>query len=638
MSRQSDDKITAIYCRLSRDDELQGDSNSIINQKKILTDYAEQNRFTNVMYFVDDGYSGTNFERPDFKRMIALVEQDKVGVILIKDMSRLGRDYLRVGLYTEIMFREHSVRFIAVNNGVDSDKQGDNDFTPFLNIMNEWYARDTSRKVKASYRVKGMEGKHLANHPPYGYVKDPEDKNHWIIDEEAAAVVRRIFALTLEGLGPYQIASLLQEERVLSPSCYLARKGLGNKCNNEFTAPYRWWGTTVVYLLGREEYMGHTVNFKTNKASYKDKRRKHTAPEEQKRFENTQEAIIDPETWHTAQRIRKTVRRPDNSGIPNRLTGLLYCAECGGKMYNERTETVKGKRKNNYLCSSYRKQTAACTMHFIRSAVVEELILQALREVSGFARDNEDEFVRLVMEKSSIQQEKTAKSYRKQIVKNEKRATELDVLFRKIYEDNANGRLSDKRFEKLAADYEAEQEQLERQIRQMQAELDSYQENTTRADKFLELVRKYKSFDELTTPMLNEFVEKIVVHERVKGYRYKTSQKVDIYFNFIGLVELPNEQPETELSMGHTDRRYVPEGSSFEVLGQYLSQQNKKTLTLSFSEIENIIGKPLCKSARTYESYWYPGTNRPISNVIYNAGYDIKKIDLKAQTAAFSRA
>lgn len=277
-------------------------------------------------------------------------------------------------------------------------------------------------------------------------------------------------------------------------------------------------------------------------------------------------------------------------------------------------------------------------MHFIRSAVVEELILQALREIGGFARDNEDEFVRLVMEKSTIQQEKTAKSYRKQIAKNEKRAAELDVLFRKIYEDNANGRLSDKRFEMLAAGYEAEQEQLERQIQQMQAELDSYQENGTRADKFLELVQKYKSFDELTTPMLNEFVEKVIVHERVKGYRYKVSQKVDIYFNFIGLVELQSSDTVIEPAEGHIEKRYVPKGSSFEVLGQYLSQQDKKTLTFSFSEIENIIGKPLCKSARMYESYWYPGTNRPISNVIYNAGYDIKKIDLKAQTVVFSRA
>jgi len=628
--------ITALYCRLSRDDELQGDSNSIINQKKILTNYAKQNGFKNLEYFVDDGWSGTNFERPSFQRMIAGVEQNNVGAVIIKDMSRIGRDYLRVGLYTEVLFREHNVHFIAVNDNVDSAK-GDDDFTPFRNILNEWAARDTSRKVAAVYRAKSLEGKHIGNHPLFGYLRDPDDKNKWVIDEEAAEVIRRIFQMALEGKGPYQIATILQKEKVLCPSYYLAQKGVGNNKNKDFPDPYRWWGTTIMYLLGRMEYMGHTVNFKTYKNSYKDRNRK-TAPKENwVIFENTHEAIIDEETWQTAQRLRKTVRRVNKeTQVPSRLTGLLHCADCGGKMYHERG-VFKGKQRNNYVCSSYRKHTSDCTMHHIRADVVEELILDTLKEISTFARKNEKEFIRLVTETSSIQQAETAKAHKKQITKKEKRAAELDNLIRKIYEDNVNGKLSDKRFEKLSAEYECEQEELEQSIAELQSELDSFEDSTTRADKFLELIHKYTSFEELTTPMLNEFVEKVIVYEREKKYRYKSTQRIDIYFNFVGMVELPGTNTEPEPDSDNTQKRYVPANTVFTPLAAYLEQQDSPTLCLSFADIEKITSRELCKSAYKYASYWYPGENRPVPNIIFNAGYDVEKVDLDKRTILLAK-
>ena len=622
--------ITALYCRLSRDDELQGDSNSIINQKKILSTYAKQNGFLNIQYFVDDGFSGTNFQRPDFQRMIAEVEQNHVGTIIVKDMSRIGRNYLKVGFYTEVMFRERNVRFIAVNNGIDSDKQGDNDFTPFLNIMNEWYARDTSRKVAAVYRAKGLEGKHTSSHPVYGYLKDPDNKYQWIVDEEAANVVRRIFQMTIDGKGPYQIAGILQWEKVLCPSYYLAQKGVGNNKNKVFADPYRWWGNTVEYILSRMEYMGCTVNFKTYKKSYKDKNRRPAPKDKWAIFEHTHEPIIDEETWRTAQRLRKTVRRPDSLGTPNPLTGLLFCADCGAKMYNERGKGAHGLPRNNYICSNYRKHTADCTMHYIRADVVEKLILDALKKISRFAKENRDEFVRRMMESSSIQQNKEAKTCQKQLEKSKKRVTELDTLIRSIYEDNVSGKITDKRFEKLSGEYEQEQSDLEKSIAEIQAKLDCFDKQSVKADKFLTLIDKYTDFTELTTPMLNEFVEKVVVHQRKKGPRYTYSQQVDIYFNFIGMVKPSETKSECTKEMVQAER-YVAKNTSFAALGQYLQKQTGPSISLTFAEIEKIVGKKLCKSAYKYAAYWYPAFNRPMSNVIYNAGYDVSNVDLQCK-------
>lgn len=630
MNRQPENsKLTILYERLSRDDELMGESNSITNQKKILEDYALKNGFTNILHLTDDGWSGTRFDRPGFLKMIAEVEAGNVGAILCKDMSRLGRDYLQVGMYTEVLFREKGVRFIAVNDGVDSAK-GEDDFTPFRNIINQWQARDTSRKVTASYRSKGNEGKHTGNHPLYGYLHDNGDKNRWVIDEEAAAIVRRIFHMTIEGKGPYQIAGILEQEEIQCPSYYLAQRGMGNRKSNSFPDPYRWWGTTVSYILSRMEYMGHTVNFKTFKNHYRDKSRKKADQKDWKIFENTHEAIIDPETWETAQRCRKTVRRPNRLGEPARLTGLMYCSDCGAKLYHERC-VFKGKQKNNYSCASYRKKTTDCTAHFTRTAIVEELILDAIQTVSRYVHKDEAGFVELVRNASHSRQEEAVKIQRKKLAKGQKRIALLNHLIRKIYEDNATGKLSDKRFQLLSADYEREQDELERQSEQLQSDLDAFDQDSVRADKFIGIVKRYTDFTELTTPMLYEFIEKIVVHERIKGYRYQTSQKIEIYFNFIGAIELPNENVVPLLENVPPKQKHVAANTVFAPLASYLEQQSAPSLRLTYAEIESIIGRPLCKSAYKYPSYWHPADNRPISNVVYNSGYDVEKVDLANQ-------
>ena len=406
-------KITALYERLSRDDELTGDSNSIINQKKLLEDYAKSHGFTNCVHFTDDGWSGANFDRPNWKRMIESIESGEVSHVLVKDLSRVGRDYLQVGFYTEVMFRENGVRFIAIANGVDSDKRESSEFAPFLNIMNEWYVRDSSRKITTVLRAKGMSGAHLTNHCIYGYKKDPNDKNHWIIDEEAAEVVRRIYRMAIEGKGPYETARILALEKIERPSYYLAQRGMGNhKSNYNSTEPYAWRGNTISDILSKPEYMGHTVNFRTYKESYKDKRSKATPKEDLVIFEDTQEAIIDKETWERVQSLRKTIRRTDTIGEANPLTGLMFCADCGAKMYNHRGKAGKardwagrpnGKRRpdrDEYNCSRYdlgnQRYDTYCTTHLIRTVVVNELLLEAIKEVCNYAQNNEAAFIEQV--------------------------------------------------------------------------------------------------------------------------------------------------------------------------------------------------------------------------------------------------
>ena len=637
MLRQSE-TITALYCRLSRDDELQGDSNSIINQKKLLSTYCKEQGFANPVFFVDDGWSGTDFERPDFKRMLTRVEAGEVSTLIVKDMSRIGRDYLRVGMYTEIIFPQKGVRFIAVNDGGDSAK-GENEFTPFRNILNEWFARDTGKKVRAIKRAKGMEGKHTAVHPIYGYRKDPADPDHWIVDEEAADMVRRIFRMTIAGKGAYEIATILERERVLCPSAYLTGKGAGNHRNRELSDPYRWWGTTVSYLLNRMEYMGYTVNFKTERPSFRDKRRVATPKESWKVFPNTQEAIIDEETWHTAQRLRKTGRRANSLGEANPLTGILYCADCGARMYNERGAAHNGGWKDVYVCGSYRRHTADCTMHYIRTDAVRELILESLRQVTDYARAHRDEFERLVLNTSSAQNQQKVQAGSKELAQGKRRIDELDLLLSHIYEDSVSGKITEKRFAKLSEQYEAEQTALEERVTALEAELAKAQEQNEGVDKFLALVDRYTSFDELTTPMLNEFIEKVVVFEREKHKRRKTRQRVDVHFNFIGRVEVPVEEQDDDNPSCEMipQRRYVASNTVFSALGEYLSRQEEKTIALSFTEVERIIGRKLCKSAYQYASYWYPGENRPISNVIYNAGFDVVKVNTKEQSLIVSK-
>jgi DNA invertase Pin-like site-specific DNA recombinase len=540
--RVSTEKLTILYARLSRDDELQGESNSITNQKKILEDYAERNRFTNILHVADDGYSGTNFDRPGWKRLVAEVEAGNVGAVICKDMSRVGRDYLQVGFYTEVFFRERGVRFIAIANNIDSQNRESTEFAPFINIMAEWYARDTSRKLKTVFNAKGNSGKHLTTAALYGYRKSPEDKNQWLIDEEAAAVVRRIFKMTIEGIGPFQIAKILTGEKIMCPSVYIALRDGGTYTPMNASTPFKWNYVTVENIISKAEYMGDTVNFRFYKESYKDKQSKSNPKGEWAVFKGTQEPIIDAGAWHTAQRCRKVKRRPNVTGVANPFTGLVYCADCGSRMYNQRgTSPGKYASEDLYYCPQNKKYPSKCTMHYIRTSVLRALVLDTVKAASGFVRDNEEEFVQLVREASELQSAEAAKAQKSQLAKSQKRYTELDALIKGLYEDKIAGSLSTKRFEILSREYESEQEGLEKQITELQAMLECFEEDGDRANKFIGLVRRHTDFTELTGAMLNEFVDKIIVHEG-ENRGYERTQKVEIYLNFVGKIDVPRKE------------------------------------------------------------------------------------------------
>ena len=543
---QTESKITALYERLSRDDDQVGDSNSIVNQKKYLEGYAQQRGYTNIQHYTDDGWSGGNFERPAWKQLVADIEAGKVAHVIVKDMSRIGRDYLQTGFYTEVMFRQHSVHFVAIANSVDSDDQNSNEFAPFLNIMNEWYLRDLSRKQKTAIRVKGESGKPTTNAAIYGYKKMPGDKYTWHIDEEAAAVVRRIFRLTIEGKGPYDIARILYDDKVETPAVYFGKQQKGVwKSKEEFPNPYNWSGFVVGQILSKPEYMGHTVNFRSHKQSYKDKNPVMNPKEDWLIFENTHEAIIDKETWELAQQLRKTPRRHDTIGEANPLTGLLFCADCGAKMTNHRsrggTESCPYP-SDFYDCSTYtlahQKRTHACSGHYIRTKAVRELVLNTIRTVSAYAISNQEEFAAKVRAASQIKQKEAAKDTKRKLNRDRKRIAELDNIIKKLYESFATGRINDERFDSLLAEYEAEQKELQVSVMADEERLSSFEEDTVRVEQFMELAKRYTDFSELTTMMINEFIDKIIVHapEKVDGDRV---QEVEIYLKFIGQFELP---------------------------------------------------------------------------------------------------
>ena len=528
------DKITALYCRLSRDDELQGDSNSIINQKAILQKYADDNGFGNTMFFVDDGYSGTNFDRPDWERLIALAEDGKIGTVIVKDMSRLGRDYLKVGYYTEVFFPGLDIRFIAINNGVDSANQQDSDFTPFLNIINEWYAKDTSKKIRAVFKAKGQSGKPLCTNPPYGYVKDPEEKSRWIIDPEAAEVVREIFSLCVKGYGPTQIAKELTRRQIVNPVAYARRQGLTLPAKTLDDDPYAWHDSTVARLLTRVEYLGHTANFKTYRKSYKNKKQMHNDRSEWQIFENTHEPIIDQETFDIVQKIRDGRRRLTPMGEMPILSGMLFCADCEAKLYQVRGRGWEHS-KEYFVCATYRKQKGTCSSHQIRNVVIEQLLLDDIRRVTAYAREHEDEFVRLVTQKSKQETERNLRESKKEPEAAKARVTKLDGIIQRFYEDNIEGKVSDERFVKLTATYEAEQRQLEYRIAELQSFMANTKNESLGVDTFLSMVRRYTDIKELDAEIIRVFVEKILVYkaEKVDGYRV---QRIKIIYNGIGEI------------------------------------------------------------------------------------------------------
>ena len=543
---------------------MTGDSNSIVNQKKYLEGYAQQQGYDNCIHYTDDGYSGGNFERPAWKRLIADVEAGKIAHIIVKDMSRIGRDYLQTGFYTEVMFRQYGVHFVAVANNVDSDDLNSNEFAPFLNIMNEWYLRDLSKKQRAAIKVKGESGKPTSNSAIYGYKKDPNDKHHWLIDEEAAEVVRRIFRLTIDGFGPYEIARILFDDKVETPAVYFAKRNIGLwKSKEEFPNPYNWSGYIVGQIISKPEYMGHTVNFRTHKVSYKDKHSVKNPKEDWLIFENTHEAIVDKETWELAQKLRKTPRRIDTFGEANPLTGLVFCADCGEKMNNHRS---RGGKENNpyptdfFDCSTYtlsrQNRYKACKGHYITTKNLRTLILDTIRIISTLAISNQEEFIEKVRNASQLRQAEAAKEIKRKLNKERKRIAELDNIIKKLYESFATGKISEERFDSLMAEYETEQKSLQVSADEADKLLSSFNEDTDRAEKFIALAKKYTDFSELTTMMINEFIDKIIVHapERVDGDRV---QEVEIYLNFIGHFELPEPEltPE-EIKRQETLRRH----------------------------------------------------------------------------------
>mgnify|MGYP000599467615 FL=1 len=514
-TRQTTDKsknrITALYERLSRDDELAGDSNSIVNQKKMLEDYAKSNGYTDLVHFTDDGYSGGNFDRPGWKEMLRQIEDGSIGAVIVKDMSRVGRDYLQVGFYTEVFFREKGVHFVAISNGVDSDINTSSEFAPFLNIMNEWYLRDCSRKIKAVLQEKGRDGKPITNNPPYGYIKDPEDKN---------------------------------------------------RC--DMSKPYEWAGVSVVRMLEKPEYMGDTVNFRTKKLSYKDKTAVKNDSDEIVVFTDTHEAIIDRKTWYMVQELRKTKRRINTEGETNPFVGKIFCADCGGKMHYRNEGKRAGRNWRGlpdgsvrttpacYNCGNYNnshdQSEKVCCSHNIQAKVIDQLVLETIQYACKSVRMDERAFVESIRSASEIREQSEAKKLKAALKHQEKRYAELDILLKKVYEDNALGRLPDKRYEMLSAGYEKEQAELEQSIKACREQLTQYDEDTDRTEEFLALVHKYTDITELTPVIINEFVDKILVHkaEKIDGERV---MEIEIYLNFIGKVELPaQELTEEELT------------------------------------------------------------------------------------------
>ena len=531
--------ITALYPRLSHEDELQGESNSISNQKRILETYAKQNGFTNLRWYTDDGYSGANFQRPGFQAMLADIEAGKVGTVIVKDMSRLGRNYLQVGMYTEMIFPQKNVRFIAINDGVDS-AQGENDFAPLRNIFNEWLVRDTSKKIKAVKRSKGMSGKPITSKPVYGYLMDKDE--NFIIDEEAAPVVRQIYSLCLAGNGPTKIARMLTEQQIPTPGTLEYRR-TGSTRRYHPGYECKWATNTVAHILENREYTGCLVNFKTDKVSYKLKHSVENPPEKQAIFENHHEPVIDRETWERVQELRKQRKRPNRYDEVGLFSGILFCADCGSVMYQQRYQTDK-RKQDCYICGSYKKRTRDCTAHFIRTDLLTAGVTENLRKITSYAAKHEARFMKLLVEQNEDGGRRRNAAKKRELETAQKRISELSAIFKRLYEDSVTGRISDERFSELSADYEAEQKELKERAARLREELSKAQEATANAEKFMKVVRKHTSFEELTPTLLREFVEKIVIHESValdgKRRGKLRRQEIEIYYSFVGKVELPD--------------------------------------------------------------------------------------------------
>ena len=546
MKRQQEE-FTALYCRLSQDDGREGESNSIVNQKEYLMKYAKEHGFPNPKFYVDDGYTGTNFDRPSFKEMSADIEKGLVKTVIVKDLSRFGRNYIEVGSYSEIIYPEAGVRFIAIMDNVDTGSLESNEFAAFTNLFNEWYPKSTSKKVKEVKKAKGLAGEHLGA-PPYGYLRNPDDKTRWLVDEEVAAVVRRIFSLCMQGKGISAIADTLWGDKVLTPSAYKASKGLAAPIVSE--NPYNWESTTVALILENVAYIGVTENFKSTRLGFKSKKRIPTAKEMRTYIKNAHTPLIDRELWDKVQMIRANKRRPTKNGATSIFTGLLECADCGTKL------SLRSSKSYLYFrCSKYKgnSRSGVCTQHYVREDVLYQLVLKQLQHFLSYLQQFERVFIRQQIDTTLAERRYELSAKQKQIEKDEKRMEELDRLFRKIYEDNVNGKLNDERFYKLSDGYEAEQEQLKHKIETLKSEVSEADTEATNVSKLIAVTKKYTRIDELTPEILNTFVDKIVVHECEKKDGKRT-QDIDIYYSYVGIVDIPTDEEMREMEREYGKR------------------------------------------------------------------------------------
>ncbi|MCI6946561.1 MAG: recombinase family protein [Clostridiales bacterium] len=527
--------VTALYCRLSKDDEQIGDSNSIVHQKEILAKYAKEHGFTNIEFYVDDGFSGTNFNRPDFQRMMADAEEGKISTVIVKDMSRFGRDYIMVGYYTEIYFSNLDIRFIAINDNVDSNIQTENDLTPFKNVFNEWYARDTSKKIRAVFKAKGNSGKHLTTNPPFGYKKDPNDKDKWIIDDEAAATVRRIFQMYVDGYRISEIGHKLTEEKVETPILYYMNRGIKTNARSEY--PEIWDSMSIKYILDQTAYAGHTVNFQTAVKSYKTKKQIRLPKEDWIIYRNTQEPIIDEKTFETVQQMRKVKRARTKYNEPNMFSGLLYCADCGNHLTIQRV--ARNRKMDNFSCATYRKKKKGlCSCHRILVSDLETIVKNDLQKVCEYVFLHEKEFTDEYLSGSKRETVKFQAKTKAELKRLSERQEEIGRIIRKLYEDNVCGRITDERFDFLAKSYEDEGNELKTKINELKNALASSVQDEEKLSKFLKVVKSYTGIEELTPEILNSFIEKIYIGETEK-YDGRKMQEVEIIYKFIGAINLP---------------------------------------------------------------------------------------------------
>ena len=536
-------KKTALYCRLSQDDGLEGDSNSIQNQKNILQKFAEDHHFPNPCFYVDDGFSGGNFQRPAFQQMISDMENGEIGIIVTQDLSRLGRNQLHTGLYIEERFPMFGVRYIAINDNVDTDSSESNDLMPFKNLFNEWFIRDTSRKIRAVLKAKAERGERLGTRAPYGYIKDPETKK-LAVDDEAAAIVRRIFAMCASGNGPSQIARILKKEQVLTPTMYAyTRYGMNHTCLDT-AHPYNWSDSAIANLLENEIYLGNTVNMKYSTKSYKDKRRVEHSREECLVFKDTHPALITQEVWDIVQRVRKNRRRPTKMEEQNKYSGLVFCADCGSNMVLHRARTMSASY-NHFTCRTYKKDGESCTGHYIRECVLDEVVLEDLRRVTAMARERPEEFAAYIGSRQSAEIQREIRRQEKELAAMRKRKAELDAIFKKLYEDSVLSRITTEQFQMLSSSYTEEQNQIAAGIPQKEADIQRLRETVSGTDGFLDKAKRYMDITELTPELLRLFIEKIVVHEKEMKWSKHAPQTVEIYYNGIGFIDKQHQDMES---------------------------------------------------------------------------------------------